>query len=291
MQHVESWGRIFSWAYRMQRVCPHCAGIIVFLLFGSAFAQTSKVLDVIGEGYPVEEALANARDQALRQSGIRLLSTFSEIESGSKSGVSTSRQVYTAALSQGLIAAEEELERKLTVRGEPPHETPVYQVKLRVKVASIAQTDPYFQLTLNLKPQRSFYRDGEDVTLELDVTKDCYVTVFSVGADNNLYLVFPNLNAKDNYLKAHSSRSIEGLTMHLPKEMEKAAEHIVAIATKENFPFVDNDNNSNVTFEYTGDGHAVALSCEGAATKLAEWLGKLGEDQWTLARLPYSIAK
>ncbi len=257
------------------------------VLCSSSHAQETRILEVIGEGYPKEQAKENARSEALRQSGVRLLTAFSEIQTGSKADAPVSRQIYTSAISLGLIAEETEIECKLHIRGEPPNEFPIYVVKLQVKIKNAAPADPYFQLEMKLNPAVSSFRDGEKAWLELTASKDCYVTVFSVGADNNLWLVFPNLTETRYRLTSHGTLKVDNLVMRLLPNMDKASEHLIAIATKEDFPFVDLKDQK----KWQVDRNSIAFSLAGAATKLAEWLGRLGEDQWTLARVPYSIIK
>jgi hypothetical protein len=252
-------------------------------------AQDVQVLEIVGRGYPEENAYNDAREQALKQSGIRLLSTFSEVRTGDKSESSISRQFYLAGIAAGMIVEEDTLQPAKLLPGEETENKPVYEVRIRVKVKEISKEDPYFELTVKITPERAVFHNGEQVSLQVTPTKDCYLTIFSISSDHRLYLIFPNVTQNQNFIKAHAVLPISGLTMGLLPGTTEASESIVAIATKENFPFIDFSDKNQWQKIATKEGQFLAFRVAGTATKLAEWLGKLGEDQWTIARLPYSI--
>jgi Domain of unknown function (DUF4384) len=233
----------------------------------------------------------NARENALKQAGVRLISVFSEIQSGSNIQASTSRQAFLSAISKGLIVKEDTIQAALLLPGERTGNKPLYETKLRVQVKNIDSEDPYFHLTSNFVPQRSTFRDGESFSLEVSSTLECYLTIFSVGADNKLYLIFPNTNQRNNHLDAQKSIRIGDLVMGLIPGLANASETIVVIATKKNFPFINFEDKSQWKDQRTEDGQYLAYRLVDAATKLGEWLSSLDENQWTIERLPYSISK
>jgi hypothetical protein len=254
-------------------------------------AQEVRVLEITGRGFPEETAYNDAREQALKQCGIRILSTFSEIRSGSNSESSVTRQFYLAGIASGMIVEEDTLQPAQLLPRAKTGSNPLFEVRLRVKVKQLAHEDPYFVLSLKMQPERTFFRNGEQVTLQIQATKDCFLTVFSLGADNRLYLIYPYVMQANNFLKAHTVFPIGEFTMGLLAGSNEASESIIAIATKGNFPFIDFSDNTQWHKIATKEGRFLAFRVAGTAVKLAEWLGKLGEDQWTIARLPYSIIK
>ncbi len=255
------------------------------------YAQETRVLEITGRGYPEENAYNDAREQALKQSGLRLLSTFSELRSGDKSGSSVFRQYYFAGIAAGTILQEDTLQPATLLPGEETGNKAVYEVRLRITVKQRSAEDPYFGVTLKVNPDQTIFHDGDTVSLEAEATKDCFLTIFSVGSDNRLYLVFPNVTQDHNFLKAHSVLPIGGLTMGLLPGTKEASEIIIAVATKENFPFIDFSDRKQWQHIAIREGRFLAFRVAGAATRLAQWLGNLGEDQWTIARLPYSVVK
>jgi hypothetical protein len=253
------------------------------------YAQDVRTITVTGRGYPQEAAYSDAREQALKQCGIRLLSTFSEIRSGSNSESTVSRQFYLAGIASGMILQEDTLQSATLASEEGTEGKQLYEVQLRVKVKQLANEDPYFRLDLKLEPEQIVFHNGEKVALQIQASKDCYLTIFSLGADNRLYLIYPFVTQTNNFLKAHTVCPINGLTMGLIDGSSRASESIIAIATKGNFPFINFSDTTQWQRTATKEGQFLAFRIAGAAAKLAEWLGTLGEDQWTIARLPYSI--
>lgn len=267
-----------------------CLSALIFLPF-SSYSQEIRTIEVTGNGFPEEAAYMDARENALKQAGVRLLSVFSEIQSGSNIQVSTSRQAFLTAISKGLIIEEDTIQPALLLPGDKTGNKPLYGTKLRVKIKNIESEDPYFHLKTNLIPKRSSFRDGESFSLEISATLECYVTIFSIGADNKLYLVFPNTNQRNNHLKAQTPVRIDNLVMGLLPGLSNASEAIIAVATKENFPFINFEDNSQWKNQRTDDGQYIAFRLIEAATKLGEWLSVLNENQWTIDRLPYTISK
>lgn len=266
--------------------------LILFVLLTFAVqAQDLRILEVTGRGYPEESAYNDAREQALKQCGIRLLSTFSEIRSGTHSESSVSRQFYLAGIASGMIVEEDTLQPAQLLPQSKTGINPLFEVRLQVKVQQLAKEDPYFILSLKIQPERTIFHNGEQVTLQVQSTKDCFLTVFSLGADNRLYLLYPYVTQTNNFLKAHTVFPIGEFTMGLLAGSNEASESIIAIATKGNFPFIDFSDKTQWQKIATKEGQFLAFRVAGTAIKLAEWLGKLGEDQWTIARLPYSIIK
>lgn len=263
--------------------------VVIAVLTVPLYAQEVRILNIIGRGYPEENAYNDAREQALKQSGIRLLSTFSEIRSGNKSESSVSRQFYYAGIAAGMIIEEDTLQPAKLLPGEETGNKPMYEVQLRVKVKQLSKEDPYFGLSVKINPEGVVFHNGQQVSLQVEATKDCYLTIFSIGADNKLYLIFPNVIQSHNFLMAHTVFPISELTMGLLPGMTESSESMIAIATKENFPFINFTDEKQWQQIATKEGKFLAFRVAGASTKLAQWLGNLGEDQWTIARLAYSI--
>lgn len=250
--------------------------------------NTVRTIDVIGIGFPEESAYNDAREKAVKQSGIRILSAFSEIQSGSKTDVSFARQMYVVGLSNGLIAHEDTIQPARLLPGEITGNKPLYEVRLRIKVQSSAPSDPYFSVSISMNPERQQYRLGDRVSLDVTATQDCYVTVFCISADNKLYLVFPNRDRSKNHAKANVTLKLGLFEMGLPPGLKQAGEQLFAVATKKEFPFV---NIKEGWEQIPQGGKYLEFLVVGFATKLAEWLGRLPDDQWTIQRALYSIGQ
>jgi hypothetical protein len=267
----------------------HNSSILVGLLafaFVGAHSQERQTLVVDAEGFPKEAAIQNARQEALRRSGIRLLTTFTELSLGQGEERHVARQVYVGALSAGLIDAEEVLSCKLVIRGIEPDEVPVYLVKLRVRVAMVEPPDPYFSVALTTTPSTRVFRNGERLDVHVTSTQDCYLILFTIGADNKLWQVFPSKQQRTNHLTAHRIFDVSDLVVRSLTSDGPVSEQLIAVATKQQFPFIDLNDSSSWKVENDGN---VEFSELGAATRLTEWLARLGEAQWAISSMPYSI--
>jgi hypothetical protein len=265
---------------------------VSFLLVGFAlvhhtlWAQDSRVLEVRAEGFPKEAALEKARQQALQRSGIRLLQAFTEVTTASSGERSVSRQVYTGAIVAGLIEAEELLSCKLEVRGTEPDEYPVYTVRMSVRVAPVDPPDPYFSLVLSCTPASTVFLDGETVMLHVTATQECYLMLFTIGADHQLYQVFPNESQSGNFIPANRQFTVKDIRVHAVVPGQQVTERLIALATKRQFPFLD--LNDPGAWKQVGGG-SLALSAVGEATLLTQWLARLGESQWAMSDYPYTV--
>jgi Domain of unknown function (DUF4384) len=265
--------------------------VLLFSLATSSYSQGIRIIETTGRGFPEESAYMDAREKALKQAGLKVISVFSEIQSGNNVQVSTARQVFISAVAKGIIIEEDTLQPASLLPGNQTENKPLYETKLSIKIKNVEEDDPYFRLAMNFDPKRSSFRDGEAVSLKVNATKECYLTVFSIGADNKLYLVFPNTIQTNNHIKIQDTIRIGNLIMGLLPGFSNSAESIVGIATKENFPFINFEDKSKWKNQRMGDGQYIEFRFIDAATKLGEWLGALNEDQWTLERLPYVITK
>jgi hypothetical protein len=268
--------------------------MIVLLAFLASICsgQKRETVTVTGHGYPVEQAFQDAWSDAVRWAGVRFLSAFSEVESGTKEDVSRFRQLFEVAVSRALIVKEDTLAPPRLLPGEQTGEKPMYEVTLRVTLMKMEEEDPYFNLTVASTASSSTYRHGETTSLLLESSKDCWITLFSVAADNSLWLIAPNPVQGAMRLRAHTPFAISDVQLSLPPDRDQTAELFFAVATKEPFPYVQEARLSQLwKTSPAGQGGAVCFARLGGATKLAEWLSLLPGREWTTAMLPYVIVK
>lgn len=107
------------------------------------------------------------------------------------------------------------------------------------------EQDPYFNVKLQMK--ENTYVEGDETYFKINCTKDCYITVFNITAENNVLILFPDGKYfKDNFLKENEDFEFPpkqlrdfGLKLRvktLPKQKE-STEIIWVVATKEKFDF------------------------------------------------------
>lgn len=78
------------------------------------------------------------------------------------------------------------------------------RVRIRTRFVAIAgESDPDFRVTLTgIAPS---YVEGQKMIVRVTATKDCYVYLFTVAADQSVTIFFPNRYRRDNVLKAGQS--------------------------------------------------------------------------------------
>jgi hypothetical protein len=238
------------------------------------------------------QALDIARQDALSQARLEIVgATASRLTEMSGSG---DTQVYDhfsrfiQTFTRGLIIKEETIQDCVDVQPVPGtnRTEPVYRIKLRALIESdTTAPDPAF--TLSLKLNRDSFREGETISVELQATKDCYVTIFNLYALDSLRVLFPNEAAPNNRLKAGESRAIPGsndiwdIPLSLLSGKERDVESVLVVATKESVSFP----------EWEGSVVGGAVAMDRALTTLSGWLAKMPSDQRTEATATYTIIK
>jgi hypothetical protein len=111
--------------------------------------------------------------------------------------------------------------------------------KLVVPKAIEASAHGKEPLKVELTTDKSSYAVGDKMTVTVKVNQDCYLTVIDVGAGNKAVMLFPNIYAPNNAVKAGASFTIPDPTAGFEFEVTPPAglELIRAIASKE--PSVD----------------------------------------------------
>src|SRR6185369_16270566 len=111
----------------------------------------------------------------------------------------------------------------------------LYRVKLRALVRTV-YPDEGEGLSVKLSLSKSSLKEGEEVRIFYQTNSDCYVYIFSIGADNSVTLLFPNSQNQDNFVKANSGQvfptdncPIHLKAMCLPEFKNKLSEEKVKI--------------------------------------------------------------
>ena len=108
------------------------------------------------------------------------------------------------------------------------------------------------------------YRDGDTLTLTVDVTEDAYVWVFDTGTSGKVHQIFPNRYETDNFVRAGKGIAIPsaGADYQLLVSHPKGAELLTVIASKDNIPLtrdlVDDATAGGPFLALRGDAVSVA---------------------------------
>jgi hypothetical protein len=147
------------------------------------------------------------------------------------------------------------------------------------------EPDPAFQVVL--KTDRSAYHQSEPLKMKVSSTKDCYITIFNLFANDSMKVIFPHQFHPDNFLKANTELSIPSATeswslpLYLLPGREQDTEALLIIATKENILFNVAENLNTETF----------FSFPSALQNINRWLIEMAAEEYTQDLVKYVIVK
>lgn len=122
----------------------------------------------------------------------------------------------------------------------------IYRVHINAEVAvQEGDADPNFKLKADLN--REVFKDGDPVKVTIAVSKDCYVNVFVITEQSEVYQIFPNSYSKNNFMEAGKTmvfpaasdikNGVDLRAVLLP-EHKKAKEAVKVIATRKPLAFI-----------------------------------------------------
>ncbi|MBT3961610.1 MAG: DUF4384 domain-containing protein [Candidatus Marinimicrobia bacterium] len=274
---------------------------MITILFFSALhlsAQSGEILKDLGDGWyevmgtsslenqTLEQARRKAEDIACREaiehfSGVQVSSSSSYVLGESeRMDVDKYSQIINS-VSAGSILEKMPISQKL-VDGSFDIE-----VKIKVKVGQQkGKADPKFKLKSSL--DREYYKHGEEMTISVTPSMDCYLNILNFSSNDSVYILFPNTLLKNNFIRSgetfllpseeNRERGIRFRVGLLPGKDEDL-EMIKILATKENIPFTALSSISTIgTYEST-------------ATDIIGWIMDIPRDKMTESTLQYWIYK
>ena len=275
---------------------------LITLLFFTALhlsAQSGEILKELRDGWyevmgmsslenlTLEQARRKAQDNACREaiehfSGVQVSSSSSYVMGESeRMDIDNYFQIINS-VSAGLILEKMPLIKPRIIPGSTDIE-----VKLKVKVGQQkGKHDPKFKLRSSL--DREYYKHGEEMTISVTPSMDCYLNILNFSSNDSVYILFPNKLLKNNFIRS-------GQTFLLPSEEDRDRgirfrvgllpgkdedlEMIKILATKENMPFTALSTISTIgTYEST-------------QSNIIGWIIDIPRDQMTESDLQYWIHK
>jgi len=114
----------------------------------------------------------------------------------------------------------------------------VYKVNLKTCVKAAEPGDPYFKVKAELN--RPVFMAGDEARIIASCTRDCYLTIVNITADNTISLLYPNQYEPIQQIKSgvpYLFPSTPGLALEMyPLQGQKRnTEAFYVIATKEKF--------------------------------------------------------
>jgi hypothetical protein len=228
-----------------------------------------------------EKATAKALKSIIEYySGIEISSSsFSMIaESGRTIGIDHFAEV-TNTLSKGMILEKEVIEGRVQPHGNQT----LYVIKVRAKVGSLkGEKDPLFILDANLN--RDIYQNGDEMVININSSKKCFVYVFNVYSDGTVATLIPNTYLPGNMIEAGGVLRIPPLNeksikfrVGIPEGVKSASELIYVLGIK------NDEQLSSKTFDLNFDSYKMAIE------KLTELVMEFPRDQIEQITLNYVI--
>jgi hypothetical protein len=147
---------------------------------------------------------------------------------------------------------------EVVVAPEPPAPTPPVSADFTIKAWPNAETATYIE--------------GEQMTVYLLASKDCYVKVYHVDAEGAMKLLFPNRYNKDNFLKANTEYVVPKKPVSIVVEKPLGMESIWVQASGKPFENLEKEyvEVRNASVETVQTMRGVRLDMDSAETGIAE---------------------
>lgn len=207
----------------------------------SAFASDCQWKETTGEAAVENITAEEARQLALNRARNKAVEEIAGVKVQGSSLVKnfTLAADFIQAMSAGYVLEENAVKWETGTYQERPEAAPLttYKVTLKSCVASVAAGDPYFSIKAELN--RPVFISGEEARITASCTKDCFLTILNLTADNKIRLLLPNKYEPSVRLKANAPYSfpVEGmaLEMHTLPGHSRDTEAFLVIATREKF--------------------------------------------------------
>ncbi len=188
----------------------------------------------------------------------------------------------------GVITAEEIVEDTFPKEIKNGYEK---TMKLKAYVEPVTgQRDPGF--FVNVQLENNMLKAGDELVFSLTPSKDCYVYVFNLMADQNIMLMFPNEYLQDNFSPAgrktqipdsESRRYIKFKVSTMPGG-ELTSESVYIVCTKESVQIIDSLPKIGTTIKTFSEKSQEFV-------KLQRWLTNIPLNQRVEKNVIYHVSK
>ncbi len=282
---------------------------ILFLAFSASSIRAQEGMWVTStgrsgsEGITPEEgrakALDIARGEAIKQVvGVKiseeLFSNTGELMKNNKSEeyFDTFARLSRSTAAGKILKEEKQFETVIE------NGIPVYIAHLRAYVVKeTGESDPSFVAQIDLKSpvfiDRGDPARNDRVDFQISASKDCYLYLFNLLADDSVQLVMPNIYLKNNaYAVEKKEQEFEkdirlmGMEFiaELPHGVNRAKEALYLIALKDKYDFRSENFNQN------GQKNIIP-TYKAAMTDIMNWLIRIPPDRRTEAFQSYEIRR
>lgn len=202
---------------------------------------------------------------------------------------------FIHSISYGSVIGEKEIiwETEIIPQDDPSSPPVILQkVQMMALVVRVnSRPDPSFRLEVELN--RTVFQSGDEAVFFIEATKDCYITILNIAADDSVYILYPNMFQAENFLKAHTKTEIPTppfrgngfgqyrITVRNLRGHTEDTETIKVIATKQKLLFM-NELESRGSYRFMGTPRT-------AVTRLAQWLSDIPLSERSEATVMYTV--
>ena len=234
------------------------------------------------------EAVKRARADALNQAGIVVSASSFRVQSEDNKSLNDYYSQFTEATSRGIITDERNIKISDPVRvtKSAGKDERLFQIDATIEAYIVVPdgiSDPGF--SVQVRTDRTTYRESEPVLLAITSSKNGYVTVFHVKNDT-IQIPFPNGLSKDNKVSARKKflfPSDYELYLTVEGAEKSSIEEFIVVVTKEDIPVVE-----------VGDAKIVGdqlILPKLSLTELSRWLSKIPLDIRTMDHVILTVVK
>lgn len=267
--------------------------LLVIITAGDLTAKVSRPLVTTGEAFVVNITPEEAQHLALKRARVEAIEKVCGIRIQAETLVrnySVENEIIHS-IAYGHIVSEEVLDWKANLFQQSPKRPPEfsYQVKIKTTVEQIKDDpDPFYKVKLKLN--KTVYKSGDEMVINVQVTKPSYISVLNICADDSVVLLFPNQIRKDCLVNAGETYQIPSkadqedvlkLQVSTLPGHKKNTEYIKVLATREPIYLLESLN--------VQGNYGVSDSMKFAAKEIARMVSSIPVKDRAVATASYQV--
>lgn len=234
------------------RICLALSLISTYLFSQGWYKGEASVFG--GDDVPIaklrQQALTQARVNALEQAGVSVQSTEISVKSESGKNYVDMYSAFAQSNARGIIVEEKNVNITNSVSSENGNAVVRVNVSLDARV-EMPEGKPDYTFTVDLKASKEFYYEGDHLQLSIQASQDGYLSLFQIKNDTCFILhPHPLLPAtRNNLIKAKTNVDIPPISNPYSFELnleggdgKTVTEFIVAVVTKDEYPIGGSGN-------------------------------------------------
>ncbi|MBI4689520.1 MAG: DUF4384 domain-containing protein [Nitrospirae bacterium] len=217
--------------------------VLAVLIFSSSAAADCQWINAVGEAFEQNLTPDEMKQLAINRARLSAIEGRTGVKINGGSFVKDYKLMadIVQTLTEGYITDEKieawELESSQKTKESFPLVS--YRVRLKACVAGAGEKDPYFKITAHLN--KEVFSRGEEAKIKIKATRDCYINIFNLTADDRIKIIAPMDRLPMSPLKENEEFVFPpegfGLQMDIAPEKKRATECLIIVATRQPFDF------------------------------------------------------